>query len=294
MSITSDDSKDSDSKDRYVYEPAALPRWVPIAFIVLTLLLAIFVYVGYSERTKLEAELADQSHRADVMAAELDQSNSRVADLRAKLDVTAQKLGLTEDELARARTLAETIRQQQQDSDQRLAAQIGQVQQQSDQKIGAVSSDLSTTRTDLHNTQQDLEATKAKLTTAVGDISGQSTLIARNQEEVEELKRLNERNIFDFTITKSKQPSKVGPIQIKLERTDAKHYKYTMTVIADDRAVPKNDKTVDEPVQFRVSGASGLYEIVVFDIGKDSIKGYLSTPKEGGPAPAAPTPPASQ
>jgi len=288
------DETPTESKDHYVYEPAALPRWVHFAFIGLALLVAVLFYIGYSEHTKLEAQLADQSHRADVITAEMDQSNSRVADLRGKLEVTTQKLGLTQDELARARTLAEGIRQQQQDSDQKLAAQIGQVQQETNDKIGAVSTDLNGTKTDLNATKQDLEATKAKLTTAVGDIDGHSHLIAQNAEEVEALKRLNERNIFDFTISKSKQPNKVGPIQIKLEKTDAKHYKYSMTVIADDRAVPKSDKTVDEPVQFRVSGASGLYEIVIFDIGKDTIKGYLSTPKEGGPAPAAPTPPTTQ
>ncbi len=224
----------------------------------------------------------------------MDQANSRVADLRGKLEVTTQKLGLTQDELARARTLAEGIRQQQQDSDQKLAAQIGQVQQESNEKIGAVSTDLNGTKTDLNATKQDLEATKAQLSTAVGNISGQGTLIARNQEEVDALKRLNERNIFQFNLKKSKQPSKVGPIQLKLEKTDAKHYKYTVTVIADDRAVPKNDRTVDEPVQFLVNGATGYYEIVVFNVGKDTIKGYLSTPKEGGPAAAAPTPPTAQ
>ncbi|MGO9642216.1 MAG: hypothetical protein ACLP1Y_13050 [Candidatus Acidiferrales bacterium] len=284
----------TESKDHYIYEPTALPRWVHFAFIGLALLVAILFYIGYSERSKLEAQLTDASHRSDVISAEVDQANSRVADLRGKLEVTTQKLGLTQDELARARTLAETIRQQQKDSDQKLAAQIGQVQQESNQKIGAVSTDLSGTKTDLNATKQDLEAIKAKLTTAVGDISGQGTLIARNEEEVEALKRLNERNIFDFNIKKSKQPSKVGPIQLRLEKTDAKHYKYTVTVIADDRAVPKTDKTVDEPVQFRVGGSSGYYEIVVFDVGKDTIKGYLSTPKESGPAPAAPTPPKAQ
>ena len=287
----------TESKDHYTYEPAALPRWVHFAFIGLALLIAILFYIGYSERSKLEGQLTDQSHRADVLAAEMDQANSRVADLRGKLEVTTQKLGLTQDELARARTLAEGIRQQQQESDQRLAAQIGQVQQESNEKIGVVSTDLSGTKTDLNATKQDLAATKAQLSTAVGNISGQGTLIARNQEEVEALKRLNERNIFQFNLTKSKQPSKVGPIQLKLEKTDAKHYKYTVTVIADDRAVPKTDRTVDEPVQFVVNGAPGYYEIVVFDVGKDTVKGYLSTPKAGGPAPTAPTaatPPATQ
>lgn len=275
-------------KETFVYEAAPLPRWIYVVLIAMVLLVGVLFYEGYTERDKLEASLTAATNQEQVLAAEIDQSNSRVADMRAKLEITAQKLGLTQDELAAARTLAETIRQQQKDSDTQLAAQIGQVQQQTDQKIGAVSTDLSGTKTDLSATKQDLAATKAQLTTAVGDLGVQSGLIAHNEGEVQELQRLNDRNIFQFNIKKAKAATRVGPIQIKLESMDPKKYKYSVTVVADDRAIEKKDRTADEPVQFYVKGANQPYEIVVFDVTKDHIAGYLSTPKEGGPAAAAP------
>jgi hypothetical protein len=42
-------------------------------------------------------------------------------------------------------------------------------------------------------------------------------------------------------------------------------------------------------VQFYVRGGSRMppYEFVVFEVGKNQITGYLSTPKETGAAPAA-------
>jgi hypothetical protein len=104
---------------------------------------------------------------------------------------------------------------------------------------------------------------------------------------VEELKRLGERDIFEFSLKKAKIPQHVGPIQVVLRKTDTKHYKYTMDVVADDKNIEKKDRTVGEPIQFYVRGARAPYEIVVFDVGKDDAKGYLSTPKVGGPAPAA-------
>ena len=133
-------------------------------------------------------------------------------------------------------------------------------------------------------TKQDLEATKEKLTSTVGDLGVQSGLIARNQEELDQLKRSGERNIFELHLSKSKTPTHVGPIQVTLTKTDPKKFKYTLMVVADDKIIEKKDKTADEPVQFYIKGATKPYEIVVFDVTKDKINGYLSTPKDVGTA----------
>jgi hypothetical protein len=74
-----------------------------------------------------------------------------------------------------------------------------------------------------------------------------------------------------------------------LNKADQKKSRYTVTVLADDRSIEKKDKTAGEPVQFYMRGATRMapYEIVVFDVGKNQIKGYLSTPKDTGGAPSA-------
>jgi len=125
-----------------------------------------------------------------------------------------------------------------------------------------------------------------------------SGLIARNHDDLDELKRRGDRNYYEFKISKSKTAQRVGPVQVTLNKTDQKKGKYTMTVFVDDRSIEKKDKTAGEPVQFYLKGAGRMtpYEIVVFDVGKSDINGYLSTPKEGGggggssaaPASAAP------
>jgi len=120
-----------------------------------------------------------------------------------------------------------------------------------------------------------------------------SGLIARNHDDLEDLKRRGDRNYFEFTIPKSKNPQRVGPIQVKLNKTDQKKSKYTMTVYVDDRAIEKKDKTAGEPVQFYVKGSARMfpYEIVVFDVSKNQINGYLATPKDaGGATPSAAAP----
>ncbi len=269
------------------YEAAPTPRWIIVVFVAAFALIGYLVYAGNDLKTKLETEqtgLAQANSKESVLSAQIDQTNSVVADLRGKLEVTTQKLGFTQAELAQARSLAQNIRDSQKESDEKLTAQIGQVKQDTDAKIGAVSTDLTGAKGDITATKQDLEATKAKLGTTVGDLGVQSGLIARNQEELDQLKRQGERNIFELHLTKSKTPTHVGPIQVTLEKTDPKKFKYSLIVVADDKMIEKKDKTADEPVQFYIHGVPRPYEIVVFDVTKDKINGYLSTPKDTGTA----------
>jgi hypothetical protein len=271
-------------KDSYIYEAGSTPRWIFVVFGAAFLLIGYLLYAGNDARTKLESELSQSDQKQAVMAKQIEQTNSVVADLRGKLEVTTQKLGFTQSELAQARTLAQNIRDSQKASDEKLAAEIGQAKQEADAKIGQVSTDLTGAKGDITATKQDLEATKAKLTSTVGDLGVQSGLIARNQEELDQLKRQGERNIFELHLTRSKTPTHVGPIQITLTKTDPKKFKYTLMVVADDKTIEKKDKTADEPVQFYIHGVPRPYEIVVFDVTKDKVNGYLSTPKDAGVA----------
>ena len=273
-------------------EAPGLPRWVILLFVIAFALVGYLLWASYAERQALEKAADDANKKTMAQAAEMDKANSRIADLKGVLDVTSQKLALTNDEIARARGIAQSVKKDQQTSDAQLRQQIGQVQQDTTTKFGQISTDLSGTKSEADATKADLEATKGKLTSTIGDLGVQSGLIARNENEVQELKRLGERDIFEFTLNKSaKGPQHVGPIQLALRKVDTKKYKFTVNVVADDKSIEKKDKTVGEPVQFYVHGARAPYEIVVFEVGKDSAKGYLSTPKSASAAPPAATPP---
>jgi hypothetical protein len=275
---------DPGTHEQNFYEAAPTPRWIMVVFVVAFLLIGYFAYAGNTEKAKLENDLAQANSKEAILSVQIDQTNSRVADLKGQLEVTTQKLGFTQAELAQARALAQNIRENQKESDEKLTTQIGQVKQDTEAKIGQVSTDLSGAKTDISATKQDLEATKEKLTSTVGDLGVQSGLIARNQEELDQLKRSGERNIFELHLAKSKTPTHVGPIQVTLTKTDPKKFKYTLMVVADDKTIEKKDKTADEPVQFYIKGATKPYEIVVFDVTKDKVNGYLSTPKDVGAA----------
>jgi DNA repair exonuclease SbcCD ATPase subunit len=282
-------------QESYHYENLGTPRWIPVLFAVLFVALGVIAYAGHAVQTRLEQELSKADEQNKILTAQLEQANARLADIKGQVEVTSQKVGMTQAELAEARSRAESIRKQQAASDQKLSAAITEAQKESEAKIGAVATDVTGAKKDIEATKTDLEATKSKLDRATGDMGVMSGLIARNHDDLEELKRKGDRNYFEFTLQKSKTPQRVGPVQMALNKTDQKKSQYTMTVLADDKSIQKKDKTAGEPVQFYVKGSAKLapYEIVVFDVGKNQISGYLATPKDTN-SPAAAPPPASK
>jgi len=284
-------------QESYHYDSGAgTPRWITILFAILVAAIGALAYAGHSVQSRLEQEVSKAEEQNKILTAQLEQANTRLADLKGQMDVTSQKIGMTQAELADARSRAESIRKQQAASDAKLTAQIAQNEKESEEKIGAVATDVTGAKKDIEATRTDLEATKSKLERATGDMGVMSGLIARNHDDLEELKRRGDRNYYEFTLNKGKTPQRVGPVQVKLDKTDQKKSKYTMTVLVDDKSIEKKDKTAGEPVQFYVKGSSRLapYEIVVFDVNKNQINGYLATPKDASSPSGASAPPAKQ
>lgn len=264
---------------------AGAPRWIPILFVVLIALVGYLLYAEFTSRKDLEARLVQSNQKADQLAAQLVRANEQIVGMKGQITLTSQKLGITASQLEQARNLAikaEKAAEQQ-------AQALGQAQQENAAKFGQISSELGGAKTDIAATKTDLEATKARLERTVGDLGVTSGLVAHSREELEALKQLGERNIFEFNLHKAKAPQRVGPIQVRLTKVDPKRYRYSVYVVADDRQIEKRDKTANEPVQFYVRGSRIPYEIVVFEVSRDRITGYLSTPKDAG-APAADAP----
>jgi Tfp pilus assembly major pilin PilA len=133
------------------------PRWIPIVLAVSLVLIGALAYGHYTKRQQLLKNASDTQQQNQALVGELDKTNSRVADLRGQLQVTLDKLGMTQQDLAHARQLAQEIREQQKTSDESLRSQIGQVQQETTDKIGVVSSALTHTQSDVAATKTDLE-----------------------------------------------------------------------------------------------------------------------------------------
>lgn len=160
-----------------------------------------------------------------------------------------------------------------------LTEAVSNVEKSATSKIGEVSTEVGQVKTEVASTKSELEKTISDLKRVRGDLDGTSSLVATNGRELDALRQLGERNYFEFNITKAKEPKRIGDVSLLLKKTDPKKNKFTIEVVADDKRVEKKDKNTNEPVQFYVSKARQPYEIVVNEVKKDQIVGYLSTPK---------------
>jgi len=165
---------------------------------------------------------------------------------------------------------------------QQMASQITEVKQEASSantKIAAVSTEVGSVKTEVANTKTELDKTIADLKRTRGDLGEQSGLIATNYKEFLALKALGDRNYFEFTLPKEKTARRVGDIMLQLKKADAKKNRFTVDLTFDDKKMEKKDKTLNEPLQFYTSKARQPYELVINSIGKDTISGYLATPK---------------
>jgi len=145
--------------------------------------------------------------------------------------------------------------------------------------VSGVKTDVTGVKSDVASTQSELEKTNGELKRAMGDMGVMSGLIATNSKDLAALRELGERNYFEFDLKKPEMTRKIGDVTLVLKKSDPKRNRYTVEVLADDKRVEKRDKGINEPVQLYVSNSRQPYEIVVNQIGKDQIVGYVSTPK---------------
>lgn len=239
----------------------------------------VWCYSLQSRLSAAEQKLAAGDKRNAELADQLDSTNAR---LSAATETLSRNVGATQKQIdERAQAIMAAQRAQSAET-----LRLAQEQKAAEQKIGAVSSDVASVKTDVGgvktdvaSTRSDLENTKSQLQRVVGDAGVMSGLIATNKSELEELKHRGDRNYYEFTLRKGAPPTLLSTIKIQLKKVDQKHSRYTLNVSADDRNIEKKDKNLDEPVQFYTGKTPVLYEIVVNDIEKNQVSGYLATPK---------------
>jgi chromosome segregation ATPase len=257
--------------------PGVVAFCLLVAFV--TILGGVLGYVVYDKhlmRVELTAQLELASSELAQLEARATDLEENQAALQTQVDITAEKLGLTEKELAEARSISWRSRKEQRKTNDQMKAEL----EKQDSQLGSLTTQVSEVKNNVVENRESLDSTTIKLEQTLGDLGIQSGLIARNREELEELKRRGERDYYELDLWKSKRYTRVGMISVRLNKTDTKRQRFTITLFDQDKRIEKKDKTLLEPVQFYLQGTRNLLELVVFEIHKDRVVGYLSTPKE--------------
>jgi hypothetical protein len=214
----------------------------------------------------LESQLAQARRQSEQAVGEAKLDASKQADLLAKKLTLAQ-----EAQAAQAAKIAESVTA--------VNAAVAATKEESKASVAAVSTEVASVKSQADSTKAELERTISDLTSTRGDLGIQSGLIATNSRELSALRARGERVYTEFRIAKSKEPQRVGDFQIRLTKADAKKNRYTVEVTFDDKKVEKKDRTANEPVQFMMPKTSTPYELIVNEVRKDLIVGYVSAPR---------------
>jgi archaellum component FlaC len=251
------------------------------------------IYQGSQTQT-LRRQMTASQQDSDALRAKLVQSDAELQNALSSLrqDLSDTKQGTTSG-LAKAQQAAtrhaDLLAQNQREQARQLSEELGKVKETTDQAtvkldgistdVGSVKTEVGSVRSDVDTANSNIDVAKNELQRMRGDLGLMSGLVATNGKEIQTLRDLGDRNIFEFTLSKSAGPQKVGDIQIALRKVDVKRSRYTVDVLADDKRVEKKDKCANEPVQFYTAGARQPYELVINQVKNNQVVGYLATPK---------------
>ncbi len=262
----------------------SVPGWVIAAVAVLGVVALVALVMAHNAST--QAQEAQQAFDGRVKAvqtdfagqiAQLQQHQTQVdtanASLQSDLTVVTKRLRLTQTDLKKARDEAEAIRTEDQQKIEEVdqAAKTELATKANTDDVKSVDGKVDGVRTDLTGTQNDLKMARSEL----------GTLIARNHEDVEQLRRLGERDYIEFTIDAKNKPQKVGAFVVELRGTNPTKKRYNVSLIVDDAKIEKKNLPVNEPIFFHHGSDRRPLELVVNTVAKDKVTGYISVPKAG-------------
>jgi len=274
---TEDTRMSEERQDFNSPEPAA-PRWVGIGVVVLGVVSLVALGIGWAASNhakSLEQTIGSQQSQVkqveNVLGQRLTKAEDTNAQLQGELSVVTDKMKLTQTELNRAHAQTTAIKEDD-------AKQLADLQNNVNGALATKASvdDVTKLGTDVTGVKTDLETTNNNLTMAKGEFG---TLVAKNHDEIEELRRMGDRDYYEFTIDKKNQREKVGDMMVELRGVNAKKNLYTVAMYVDDSRYDKKNRSANEPIYFFTHGSRAPLEFVVNQIGKDKITGYLSVPK---------------
>ena len=280
------------SDDRISDGRTESPAWTLPAMVVLGLIAIGGLAVGWSASSKLDGtqqvvatqlKTAEQSMQQDMASLKdrLAQDEKTNTDLQGDLKVVTGKLKITQGQLKKAREEAAKLNDA---TTEKLTALDTSVH--SELATKATSDDVKTVDTKVVGVKTDLDATREDLKMARSEMG---TLIARNHDEIDQLRRLGERDYVEFTIVGRNKPQKVGNVTVELKGVNEKRSQFNAAVTIEDRQFEKKNRAMNEPIFFYLSGTHIPEEIVVNKVGKNTISGYLSIPKANSQTAAAAT-----
>lgn len=270
------------SEEYSVQESKSGASWQLPAIVILALIALGGLAFAWSNSAKLDATkqaVAEQvkslqtSVQQDMtgMKDRLAAAEKSSTDLQGDLKVVTDKLKITQGQLKKARLEAEEKNTQTTELVKNLDTSV-----HTELATKASSDDVKTVDTKVTKVSTDLDKTVSDLNMARSELG---TLIARNHDEIDVLRRQGERDYIEFTIAGKNQPQKVGNVTVVLKGVNEKRNRSNIVYTVEDKSYESKNANINSPLFFYLSGTHQPEELVINKVGKNTISGYLSVPK---------------
>ncbi len=256
-----DDSKEDRTEKRWEGRaPAGTTRWLVILGLVLVA--AVIFGGGYAYQQSMAT--SDLTVQNQSLHSTIDQLRNQIDTMTAKLEQMATPppapAPVVKAPAAKRATSASSSVQ--------------------DRRMKQVQSQLAAQEKELKETQDQLASAKSDLENRLGSTRDElNGSIARTHDELVSLEKRGERSYYEFDLSKSKSYEHEGPIQISLRKADSKHQSYDLMMLVDDHQLGKKKVDLYEPIWLHEGNLPEPVQVVVNQIGKDHVHGYVSAPK---------------
>lgn len=221
---------------------------------------------GYAVHEHNVAQKAEQ--QSSQVNASLQTTNAQIATLTSKLnDIDSQRAA--QEAQAQAAAQAKIQAQEQARSIRKSKSSAGHAVRRDDPRWKKMQEQLDAHQAAIDATQQNLDSAKTEL----------SGSIAKTHDELVVLQRKGERNYYEFDLTKAKSFHSAGPIGVRLRKSNVKHQYADLELLVDDRSLTQKHLNLMQPSIFYAADSEVPVEIVINNISKDHIHGYVSAPK---------------
>ncbi len=268
--------------------PRATVDLVTVLSIAALALGSVLGYFMWQQSVQAEAfrdQMAVVGQTLELVVRRLDGNGDQLASLQSRQEVTMERVGVTQRDLKRAQELAVQLKEEQIRNVAALteeialkAQEVASFQEEAGQKFEGVDEEISTVKDSVASNQKELTDTLEKLTALGVRVTEQGSMIATTSDGLDELIRRGEREYVTFDFRKKKR-AQVAAISVELRKADRKRQRADLHIFVDDGKMERKNINVNTPVNFYVGSQRIAYELVINEVLKDQIKGYVSVPK---------------
>ena len=254
------------------------PRWMGLVAAALAIISLVGIGMAWNANSNsrdaqqvLTSQTKTLQQNIEGLSQRLAQAEQNNSQMQGEMNLVTSKLKLTQGQLAAARSQVKLSRAD-------YTKKLDEIQTNVTTQLATKASteDVKNLGNDVNGVKTDLDSTKSNIQLLRSE---HGELIARNHEELDQLRRMGDRDYYEFSLKSKGEKARVGSMQVELRAVNLKKHEFTMALYVDDMRLEKKNKAINEPIFFYAGGSRAPLELVVNQVNKSKVTGYLSVPK---------------